>query len=149
MTTPSAPAKKRGEMSPWSPWSFSPLFDRRFGPLFDMYWTDNDSNGYTPLGDLSETDEEYLLELDLPGIDKKDVTIDVSGRRVSVSGTRMQKEREGRLRHTSRAVGSFSYDVSLPTPVDQAKAGATLTDGVLRIRLPKVAESKGTRVTIA
>jgi HSP20 family protein len=148
MTAPQQQSKKRSEVSPWSPWSIRPLFDRRFGPLFDLVWADDEVGGYTPGGDLSETDDEYLLELDLPGIEKKDVTIDVSGRRISVSGVCTEKERAGRLRHTTRTVGSFSYEASLPSPVDQGKASATLTDGVLRITLPKAAESKGTRIAI-
>jgi HSP20 family protein len=141
--------KKNGtQLVAWNPWLDMSLSDVRLGQLFDSVW-----NSATPVarlapgGDLEETDDAFVIELDLPGIAKDDISIDVTGRRVSVSGTRSEKERTGILRHTTRTTGSFAYDVTLPGPVDEKKVTAALADGVLKLQLPK-ADGASTRIAI-
>lgn len=127
-----------GDLSPWSAPMRSLL-----GDLWSAQMSD-----FSPGGDLHETDEAFVLELDLPGVDKKDVTIDVSGRRVSVRGVKTVKERQGVVRHTTRTTGSFSYEAILPVAVDDTTATAALVDGVLTITMPKAPAAKATHVTI-
>lgn len=106
------------------------------------------TSDFSPGGQLSETDDAFTVELDLPGVDKKDVNVDISGRRVSVRGTKVVKEREGVLHRSTRTSGSFAYEAVLPLAVDASRATASLTDGVLILTMPKVTESKATRVEI-
>ena len=62
---------------------------------------------YAPGGALHETDESFTVELDLPGVDKKNISIDMSDRRLTVHGERVVKEREGVLRHTTRVTAQL------------------------------------------
>jgi HSP20 family protein len=135
------------EIARWTPWTDLLGPGNRFGQLLENAWHWHpDQFG---LGaELEETDDAYLLDFDLPGVAKKDIAIDVTGRRVSVHGTREEKERTGVLRHSSRTSGSFSYDISLPSPVDDQSVTATLQGGVLTVRVPKSSDAKTTRVEI-
>ena len=78
----------------------------------------------------------------------KNISIDMSDRRLTVHGERVVKEREGVLRHTTRVTGSFSYEAVLPAPVDEKKVTAVLADGVLTITMPKATEAKTTHITV-
>jgi len=132
----------------WNPWLDMFPSNPRLSQLFDNMWNSATPGArLAPGGDLEETDDAFVIELDLPGIAKDDITIDVTGRRVSVSGTRSEKERTGILRHSTRTTGSFAYEVTLPGPVDEKKVTATLVDGVLKLHLPK-ADGASTRIAI-
>lgn len=81
------------------------------GPLFE--------GAFTPLGDVEETDDAYLVEVELPGIKREDVSLEVSDARLSVSGERKERERVGILRRRTRTVGRFHYEVALPGQIDE------------------------------
>ena len=110
----------------------------------------NTGSKAAPGGELRETDDAFTLELDVPGVDKNDITIDFSGRRLSVRGTKTtEREGQGTLRNTTRTSGSFSYEAVLPVAVDEKAVTASLTDGVLMVRMPKATEAKTTHVEIS
>ncbi len=88
----------------------------------------------TRRGELYETDDRFELELDLPGVDTVELSVAVSGRRVSVHGS------------TARA---FTYEVALPVPVDESAVTATLHDGVLALAMPKATAAQATHIDIA
>ena len=103
---------------------------------------------FAPSGDLHETDEAFTVELDLPGVDKGDITIDISGRRVMVHGSRTAKERQAVTRHRTPMTGSFRYEAVLPVPVAEQAVPAALKDGMLTITMPKSATTKATRIEV-
>ena len=94
-------------------------------------------SGFTPLGAMEEAEDAFELEIALPGIDRDDVQVELIGRRLRVVGERPEREGGGGRRHQTRATGRFAFDVVLPGDVDPDGASATLSDGVLTIRLPK------------
>lgn len=96
------------------------------------------------IADVEETDDAYLVELDLAGVKREDVEVTASGRRLTVSGTRKEKERVGFLRRRNRTVGAFHHEVLLPGDVVIDDVRADLADGVLTVKLPKP-ESERTR----
>jgi HSP20 family protein len=146
-STPTRPSGS--ELLRWGPLTDSFPWGTRFGHLLDSMWRNPaGGDGPTPDADLRETDAGFVLEVDLPGINKKDVTIDVSGDRVSVYGERVQKEHDGVLRRSTRVVGSFALEVTLPARVDESAVSATLRDGVLTVELPKSDAAKSTHVEI-
>jgi HSP20 family protein len=100
---------------------------------------------FQPPADLEETDEAYVVEVELPGVHKKDVDVEVSGRRLTVSGERKERERTGLLRRRTRTVGRFFYEVVVPGEVDDYAVSATLTDGVLTVTVPKAASERRQR----
>src|SRR5690606_26044133 len=102
----------------------------------------------TPLADVEETDDAYVVELDLPGVKRGDVDVEVDGRRLSVRGERKERERAGILRRRERTVGRFAYEVTLPGDVDADGVEARLDDGVLSVRLPKPEHDRRRRIPI-
>lgn len=100
------------------------------------------------LGDLEETDDAFLLEVDLPGVEKGDVDVEVDGRRVVVTAERKERERTGVLRRRTRTVGTYRHEAVLPLDVDADAVEAKLSDGVLTITLPKQDASQRRRITV-
>jgi HSP20 family protein len=136
------------ELQHWHPFSEMFPWNARLGQLFENMSHLSGHEDYAPGGELEESDDGFVLELDLPGVAKEDITIDVTGRRVSVRGNRVEKERSGVMRHSTRVTGSFAYELSLPAEVDEKGATAKLTDGVLTVRLPKAGGAKTNRVPV-
>ncbi len=107
------------------------------------------SAGWVPAVDVEETDGAYILEAEVPGVRREDITIDLDGQDLTVKGGLAEREHEGVVHRRARRSGSFAYRVSLPHEVDEEGVSASLTDGVLRIELPKAGEAKPRRIEIA
>lgn len=106
------------------------------------------AQGWTPLADITETDDAYRVDIDVPGVHRKDLTVEVTGDELRVSGEIVEKERIGWLRHRTRHVGQFTYHTTLPADIDADQIGADLADGVLTVRLPKTEAAKPRRITV-
>ena len=134
---------------------FEPFFEldrlsRQLGGYFDP-WRQLPrllEEAFTPLADLEETDDAYTVEVELPGIKKDDIDIQITGRRLEVSGERKEKERVGILRRRERVVGRFHYEVLLPSDVEEDGVEANLDNGVLTIRVPKPASERPRRIQV-
>jgi HSP20 family protein len=89
--------------------------------------------------DLVEHKDNVIVELELPGIEKSDLAVDVIDNRLLVSGEKRFQDtrREGTLIITERAFGRFQRVVPLPCAVDRDKVVATYNKGVLRVDLPR------------
>ena len=107
----------------------------------------NRVTGFTPLVDVHETDEEYLVKVDLPGVKVDDVNIEVNDNSLSISGSRVAHEL-GQAQLVERPYGSFVRTLTLPQGVDSDSIEAGYQDGVLELRIPKPAEQKPKRITI-
>ncbi|HZQ85770.1 MAG TPA: Hsp20/alpha crystallin family protein [Acidimicrobiales bacterium] len=92
---------------------------------------------FTPPADVEETDDACVVEIELPGIKRDDLDIEVAGRLVIVHGQRKEKERVGILRRRERIVSRFHHEVTLPGDVAEDGVQAHLDVGVLSLRLPK------------
>ena len=90
-----------------------------------------------PLGELEEQDDAYLVRLEVPGVKRDDVNVELAGRRLTVQAERKQTERKGLLRRSTRRTGQFFFETLLPGDVDPDHVEATLEEGVLVVRLPK------------
>jgi HSP20 family protein len=101
---------------------------------------------WTPASDIYETETGYLIAMDLPGIDRDALEIDVDEGRLIVRGTRAVSD--SRQHRSERPRGKFLRTFSVPGSVDQAKIGAEYKDGVLQIRLPKRGEQKSKKIDI-
>src|ERR1700694_23731 len=110
--------------------------------------TDASESDFVPLLDLEETDDAYLVELELPGVKKDDIQIELAGRRLVVTGERREKERKGIVRRRSRLVGEFRHEILLPGDIDDNAVEASLSDGVLSIRVPKAAADRPRSITL-
>jgi HSP20 family protein len=101
---------------------------------------------WTPAADIYETDSGYLIALDLPGIKRDALEIDIEDNRLIVKGTRMVDE--ARARRSERPRGKFLRSFTVPGSIDQGKIGAEYKDGVLKIRLPKRTEQKAQKIEV-
>ncbi|MEJ2573670.1 MAG: Hsp20/alpha crystallin family protein [Gammaproteobacteria bacterium] len=109
------------------------------------------TQGWSMLGgDVFEDEKRVVVRLEIPGMDKKDLDIEVQGDVLVVCGEkRFERETtEGRYRVLQCAYGNFRRMVPLPVPVRADKAEAAYRNGVLRIELPKVAVDKPRKLTI-
>ena len=101
---------------------------------------------WTPAADIYETETGYTIAMDLPGIDREALEIDVDENRLIVRGTREINESKQHRSETPR--GKFLRTFSVPGSVDQSQIGAEYKDGVLKIRLPKRGEQKPKKINI-
>jgi HSP20 family protein len=116
---------------------------RQLNRLFDkMLPTDGGERvglNFIPAAELEETDEALNLRLEIPGIDPKDINVEVTSESVSITGERKLEtttEREGYTRSEFR-YGRFQRIIPLPATVKNEQVQAEYKDGILRLRLPK------------
>ncbi|WP_374984567.1 Hsp20/alpha crystallin family protein [Streptomyces fradiae] len=127
---------------------FDELFERvnRFleaaGPRF------TEAMAWAPLADLRETDAAYVIECEVPGIQREDIDVEISERELRVTGEYKEREREGVLRRATRRTGRFEYRALLPADVDADDVSASLTDGVLTVTVPKTQAAKPRHIEI-
>ena len=101
--------------------------------------------------DVAEKDGEYKVLAEIPGVKKDDIQVDIEGDVVSITAeARAEKDvKEGeRVIHSERYFGKISRSFRLGQEVDQAKASAKYSDGVLELVLPKKTAASAKRVTI-
>ena len=101
---------------------------------------------WTPAADIYETESGYIVAMDLPGINRDALEIDIDDNRLVVKGTRAISE--SKQHRTERPRGRFVRSFSVPASVDQGKIGAEYKEGVLQIRLPKRTEQKPKKIDI-
>lgn len=108
------------------------------------------ASSWTPAVDIYETEDEIVLTAELPGLADKEVEIKLEDNTLTIKGERkFEKEtKEENYHRIERAYGSFYRSFSLPHYVDQENIKAEHTHGVLKVRMPKKAESKPRNVKI-
>jgi HSP20 family protein len=104
--------------------------------------------GWSPLVDLEETDDAYVVEAELPGVKRQDVDVELVGDELTITGEIKERERRGILRRQTRRTGRFDYRVTLPERVDGDKVEASLADGVLTVRVPKSERAQRRKIEI-
>jgi HSP20 family protein len=99
---------------------------------------------WAPTVDISETDTEFLIKVELPGVRKDDVKVSIHEGVLTIQGERkMEREEKGKKYHrVERAYGRFARSFVLPENVDQESVGADHKDGLLNVSLGKVEEAK-------
>jgi HSP20 family protein len=125
----------------WTPADEFNRISQELSQLFDDQWSLSAvgrQDSFIPLADLEETDDAYLIDVELPGLKKKEVHVETDGRRIAVSGERKEQKRSGLLRRHTRSWGQFRYEVVLPDDVDGDNIEATMNDGVLQLWVPKL-----------
>jgi HSP20 family protein len=139
----------------WEPVRITSLqseMNRLFNTFFDTPTTGNGSTTrrWIPAMDLVETEDDFVLKADLPGLKEEDVNIEVDENVLTVSGERKaehEDKREGYVR-VERSYGSFRRSLTLPKGVDAEAVTANFENGVLEVHIPKPEERKPRRVAI-
>jgi HSP20 family protein len=127
--------------------------NRLFSSFFDTPTTGNGASAgrrWVPAMDLVETDENFLLKADLPGMTEGDVAIEVERNVLTISGERKvetEAKKDGYYR-IERASGKFARSLTLPEGVDADAVTASFANGVLEVRIPKPVQAQPRRVQI-
>jgi len=119
--------------------SFERLFDDSFERVAASA-IDGESAQRSPALDVAETEDGFSISIDLPGVAKQDVKIDIDGRRVNVSAQTQQGQAKvdgERVLYRERSAANFVRRFTLPQEVDQDASQAKLDNGVLRLTLAK------------
>jgi len=106
--------------------------------------------GWGPRLDLAESDDEVTVKLELPGVDPKEVEINVTGNVLSVRGEKKQEheEKEKNYRRVERRYGAFHRSIQLPGTVDPDKVDAQYKNGLLTITLGKREDLRPKRIAV-
>jgi HSP20 family protein len=105
---------------------------------------------WSPAVDIFETEGEIVVKAELPGIDRKDITLHLEKNVLTLRGERrFEKEtKEENYHRIERAYGGFSRSFAIPAMVDEEKIRAEYRDGILKIALPKKEQAKPKQIKI-
>jgi len=128
----------------WNPTrSLMTDFDRIFDSMFSPGWPRLSAGQSWMLAvDVNETEKEFFLSADMPGLDKNDVSVDIHDGVITIKGERAidnEKSTDG-YRIRERQLGSFNRSFRLPDNVNEDKVAAKFKNGVLMVTLPKTKE---------
>jgi HSP20 family protein len=138
----------------WDPFrnvsSLQEQVNRLFESTFPARADDSALTSWAPTVDIYETENELVLKADLPEINEKDLDVRVENNMLTIRGERKfeQQVKEDNYLRIERAYGSFSRSFSLPNTVNTEAIKAEYKNGVLKVELPKRAESKPKQVKI-
>lgn len=102
---------------------------------------------FAPAVDMEESDKSYLLSVDLPGMKKNEIKLEMADNVLTISGERI-RDSKGEGRYSERAFGKFQRSFSLPVQVNSEKIEAHFEEGVLRINLPKIEGARSHSIKI-
>ena len=129
----------------WSPWRETVTMQNFFNRFFDDSYTRAEFNNgeiemtnWQPMVDIYDRDEEIVIKAELPGLEKKDITIDVKDRILTLKGERTY----------DNAYGKFERSFTLPDGLDPEKIKADYKDGLLSVEIPKSEKEKPKQITI-
>ncbi len=137
----------------WEPFSEIDSIQKEMNRMFDSIasrTTDKWGSAFVPAAEMEETSEAIHLKLEVPGLDAKDIDIQVSAEAVSISGERKSEtktEEKGMTRSEFR-YGSFRRIIPLPVRVQNTSVNAEYKDGILNLTLPKAEEEKNKVVKV-
>lgn len=139
----------------WDPFRDLDVLQDRMNRLFDdagRGWRTEPASTTTwsPSVDIFETEGEIVVKAELPGMDRKDVVLNLENNVLTLKGERrFEKEtKEENYHRIERSYGSFSRAFSIPATVDEEKIRADYKDGVLKIVLPKKEQAKPKQIRI-
>jgi HSP20 family protein len=122
------------------------LMNLAFGSLAPVALTDVP---WAPLADLSETDDSYVVRVELPGVSRDQINVELQDRELVISGEIQEPEDDdSRRRSSSRRTGRFEYRAMLPGDVNPEGVTARLADGILTVTVPKSEAAKPRRIEI-
>ena len=138
----------------WDPFRNLSTLQDQVNRLFESSFKGNSENSalttWAPAVDIYETENELVIKAELPEVVEKDIDVRVENNMLTIRGERKfeQSVKEDNYLRVERAYGSFSRSFSLPNTVNTEGIEATYKDGVLKVVLPKRAESKPKQVKI-
>ena len=141
----------------WDPFRDLGILQERMNRVFEdaavRGWKNDEpsaTTSWSPAVDIYETDSEIMVQAELPGIDRKDIALQLENNVLTLKGDRrFEKETNQENYHRiERSYGGFSRAFAIPTIVDEDKIRADYRDGILKIALPKKEQVKAKQIKI-
>ena len=141
----------------WNPWREMELFHRPFKSmldesLFPTSWLNGESGlgVWDPAVDIYDDNDKIVIKAELPGMEKKDIDVDLKDHVLTLKGERTyeNEEKNGGYYHRERAFGKFQRSFRLPVDSEPDKIKADFKDGILTIEVPKPEEEKPKKITV-
>ena len=127
--------------------------ERLYDRFFDLrpFRRLTEEGEWMPSVDVSETAKEIIVNAEIPGVEAKDIDVNLDGNILTIKGERKreQEEKEENFHRIERSYGSFYRSLQLPSEVDGEKIKASYRKGVLRITLPKIKKEAGKKIEIS
>jgi HSP20 family protein len=126
----------------------------RFGQLIQSFFQDSPGMpsagawSMLPAVDIEETDDAYIVDVDMPNVNPDDVMLDLRGEELHIAGRTHQRDRAGVMRRQHRPAGAFEWVVDLPNDIDPNRVEATYDSGVLTISVGKTRDAQPRRIAI-
>ena len=143
------------ELTPWRPFSEVGSLRREMDRLWDSFFGERPlarmwEREWAPSLDVSETKDDFVVKVEIPGIDAKDIDISLTGDVLTIKGEKKQEkeQKEEDYHLVERSYGAFSRSVRLPAEVESAKIKASCKHGILKVTLPKSEKVKAKEVKI-
>jgi HSP20 family protein len=140
----------------WEPFRELDSLQREMNRLFDRLATPEDGTltgtglSFIPAAEIHETEDQIQLKVELPGLEAKDLDVQVTAESVAIRGERRSEtnvEEKGMVRSEFR-YGQFQRIIPLPTRIQNDKVSADFTNGILSLTLPKAEEEKNKVVKV-
>jgi HSP20 family protein len=131
--------------------TFKNEMDRLFERFFEPTWREEPGLGtWAPKVDLAETKDAITVKVEIPGVDQKDIAVELRENVLTIKGEKEEEreEKDTQYHRVERSYGAFSRVMRLPAAVDGSKATAAFKDGVVTITLPKAPGAKGTTIPV-
>jgi HSP20 family protein len=141
----------------WDPFRDFSILQERMNRVFEdaagRGWKNDEpsaTTSWSPAVDIYETDNEILVQAELPGVERKDIALQLENNVLTLKGERkFEKETSQENYHRiERSYGGFSRAFTIPTTVDDDKIRADYKDGILKIALPKKEQVKAKQIKI-
>lgn len=127
-------------------------FGRELERFFDRYEGNeaDDLNSFTPAVDIVETADSLKLTVELPGVNKDDVSLSIENNVLTISGEKknLVEVNQGDFSRVERTYGSFSRSFNLSSRINNEKIDARYNNGILEVNLPKREESKPRQIEV-
>ena len=126
----------------------SPSFRDAWAPFFSDF--EENSLGFVPDVNIRETKDAYILDVDLPGIEEKDINVEINDGMLTISGERKIEKEDDREDYHRREIsyGSFKRSFTVGDNVDANRISAKYKSGALKIKLPKAEKVKPKAIKI-
>jgi HSP20 family protein len=145
------PVRRSTDVQAWNPFRELDDLHERMSRLLESTFGGNGSStvtGWAPPVDIEETDDAFVVEAELPGVKREDITVDMQDNELSIHGEIKERERTGVLRRQTRRTGEFDYRVVLPGQVNADDVEAHLQEGLLRVEVRKAEKAKPRRIEV-
>lgn len=131
----------------WNPFR---EIDEIFGRYGQTRYLNEPAHDWRPLVDIRETDDAYAVDVELPTVDPKEVTVSLNDGVLHISGERKLEESDtfGQLHRSERRYGNFTRSFRLPRDADADSIKASAKDGVITVRVAKSDGNGGRTISI-